>query len=62
LHHHSDALPLRSLLHDVLAHFLRVLHRHTSTRPRGPNLGARVAAGPASPPNTLMLTTSQKQY
>lgn len=26
------------------------------TRPRGPNLGARVAAGPPSPPNTLILT------
>ena len=26
------------------------------TNPRGPNLGARVAAGPGSPPNTLMLT------
>ena len=25
-------------------------------RPRGPNLGARVAAGPGSPPKTLMLT------
>ena len=26
------------------------------TRPSGPNLGARVAAGPGYPPNTLMLT------
>jgi len=26
------------------------------TKPRGPSLGARVAAGPASPPNTLMST------
>ena len=26
-------------------------------RPRGPSLGAKVAAGPGSPPNTLMLTT-----
>ena len=26
------------------------------TRPKGPNLGARVAAGPGSPPKTLMLT------
>lgn len=25
-------------------------------RPRGPSLGASVAAGPASPPKTLMLT------
>lgn len=25
-------------------------------RPRGPSLGARVAAGPGSPPKTLMLT------
>lgn len=25
-------------------------------RPRGPNLGARVAAGPGYPPNTLILT------
>ena len=25
-------------------------------RPRGPSLGAKVAAGPASPPKTLMLT------
>jgi hypothetical protein len=26
------------------------------TRPRGPSLGARVAAGPGYPPKTLMLT------
>lgn len=26
------------------------------TRPKGPNLGAKVAAGPPSPPKTLILT------
>ena len=26
------------------------------TRPRGPNLGASVAAGPGSPPKTFILT------
>ena len=30
-------------------------------RPRGPNLGARVAAGPGSPPNTLMWTAIMKE-
>ena len=30
------------------------------TRPKGPSLGARVAAGPGSPPKTLMLTELMK--
>ena len=62
LHHHADALPLGAFLHDVLTDFLGVLRGGRRTRPRGPSLGARVAAGPASPPNTLMLTEWERSY
>lgn len=57
LDHDSNSLPLGALLDDVFADLLGILRSlRLITRPRGPSLGARVAAGPASPPNTLMLT------
>ena len=56
LHHNSNTFPFSSLLDDILSDFFSVLNEKIITRPRGPNLGARVAAGPGSPPKTLMLT------
>lgn len=56
LDHDADTLPLSSLLNDVLTDFFGVLSYYGCTRPRGPSLGARVAAGPGSPPKTLILT------
>lgn len=56
LDHHTDALPLSTFLHDVFTDLLGVLNKSYCTKPRGPSLGARVAAGPGSPPKTLMLT------
>ena len=56
LDHDSNSLPFSSFLDDVLTDLFGVLHKGGVTRPRGPSLGASVAAGPGSPPNTLMLT------
>ena len=57
LDHNSDSFPFTTLLNDILADFLGILRiNYMITRPSGPNLGARVAAGPGYPPNTLMLT------
>jgi hypothetical protein len=56
LNHNSNTFPLRSFLNDILSNFFGVLHYYCNTKPRGPSLGASVAAGPAYPPKTLMLT------
>ena len=56
LNHNSDSFPLGSFLDDIFTNLFGVLDYERYTRPRGPSLGARVAAGPGSPPKTLMLT------
>ena len=56
LNHNSDSFPFWSFFDDILTDFLGVLYYWRGTSPRGPNLGASVAAGPGSPPKTLILT------
>ena len=56
LNHDSNSFPLSTFLDDIFTDFLGILNKLKITKPRGPNLGARVAAGPGSPPKTLILT------
>jgi hypothetical protein len=61
LYHNSDTFPFSSFFNDILTDFFGILNifyyvNDDITKPNGPNLGARVAAGPGSPPKTLMLT------
>lgn len=63
LNHASNSFHFGSLLDDILTDNFGVLGfriekglERGSTRPRGPNLGANVLAGPGSPPKTLTLT------
>jgi hypothetical protein len=39
-----------------------IFKNYLFTRPRGPNLGARVAAGPGSEPKTLILTKIKNYF
>jgi hypothetical protein len=65
LDHDSDTFPFASFLDNIFSYLLRVLKKKIKdyffTRPRGPNLGAKVEAGPPSPPKTLMLTKIDDQ-